>query len=157
MTAKFDKDPGKVLKDALKKRLDPKKLRKADLEAAARRCVDAMKAMIAKGVSPISGSRFPAYKNPDRYPGDLKAHTPVNLKLTGKFLDDLRGEVVTSPELGVRFWFRTKKSELKERGHREGERGQPKRPILPEGNERFAQSLRAAFSKEFKRLLEKLS
>jgi len=100
-----------------------------------------MKDDISKGINPITfGSRrFPRYKNPDRYPGGRKGRRPVNLKLTGKFLKSLLARS-TAGRRGSAFaevGFSDGLSQKKEQGHREGANTQPKRPIIPEGREKF--------------------
>lgn len=109
-----------------------------------------MKALIAAGISPIEGKgRFPAYKaatgrnRGKGYPFNVdpflnKKLRPVNLFLTGEFLDDLRCKVVGKQ---MQIGFFKKKSELKELGHREGANGQPKRPVIPVGKEKLNASV----------------
>lgn len=106
--------------------------------------LDMMKEMISRGSSPIAGNgRFPAYKNRKKYPGKQKPATPVNLYLTGKFLSQLVAQV--SPVRGnIRIGFNSKYGKTLEQGHREGAKGQPSRPIIPEENERLAKPIRAA-------------
>lgn len=115
--------------------------------------VSAMKSAIASGQSPIAGyGRFPAYKNPDRYPGKKKPHTPVNLKLTGQFLDSLTYEVLadrTGQGFNVLFFYRGTDQNIKEVGHRRGANGQPKRPTIPDtrAGERFSRLVEDAYLK----------
>lgn len=111
---------------------------------AGRTTVREMKRLILGGFSPIQGPgirrNFAPYKNPTRYPGSRKPHSPVNLKLTGEFLKDLtfNTKSVKSGYAPVIFYNSTD-SQKKEQGHREGARGQPKRPTIPT---RSGQSLR---------------
>ncbi len=52
--------------------------------------VDGSKKSIANGISPVRGvGRFEGYKDPVKYPGDLKASRPVNLYLTGEMVNSL--------------------------------------------------------------------
>lgn len=67
-----------------------------------------------------------------------KRERPVNLELSGAFLADLKAK--PTPK-GVTIGFGTELSELKEQGHREGVNGQPRRPIIPEGDEDFSPSI----------------
>lgn len=111
---------------------------KSELDKMGARVVSTMKDKISKGISPIQGKgRFPAYKNPARYPGKKKRQRPVNLNLSGDFLNSLysEGKSGSSPKIDI--GFDNTESYLKELGHRDGTNGQPKRPILPQGNETF--------------------
>ncbi len=128
-----------------------------------------MKDHIAKGNSPIAGyGRFPAYKQSykDQIEGKVafyrdeqkrlrvfpprgvherfrgKKIRPVNLKLSGDFLSDLTWSKFKERfGTGVRIRFKTKKSRLKEKGHREGANGQGIRPIIPEAGENFRRDI----------------
>lgn len=93
---------------------------------------------ISKGISPIKGNgRFPRYKNPKRYPGDKKPRTPVNLNLSGAFMDSLTYKVYDARTgKGTEIFYNGEDSngvsnQDKEQGHRDGANGQPKRPTLP--------------------------
>jgi hypothetical protein len=45
--------------------------------------------LIDKGLSPVEGQRmFQKYKNPEKYPGDLKSQNKPNLALTGSMLSN---------------------------------------------------------------------
>lgn len=136
--ARFRARIDQVATKALLKRVADIKspLTKADTEKMGREVVLEMKRLIAKGESPITGpgipTRFPPYKNPKRYPGNRKPHRPVNLKLTGAFLRALN---FRSFQLSRRWFssvgFDAAREQKKELGHREGAKGQPKRPIIP--------------------------
>jgi hypothetical protein len=119
-----------------------------------------MKSMISKGISPIFGNgRFPTYKNPKRYPGDIKSRTPVNLKLTGDFQDSLRFTTFVNPSgFGTRVGYDGDKEQLKEQGHREGVNGQPKRPTIPnqDSGERFASRIELIYTRIYKRRIADL-
>lgn len=53
-----------------------------------------VKGLISKGLSPVFGEqRFIGYKDPAKYPGDLKPKRPVNLEVTGDFLKAIGYEV----------------------------------------------------------------
>lgn len=105
--------------------------------------VAGMKDLISSGISPIRGGsfggKFPQYKNRKKYPGDRKPATPVNLNLTGAFLDSLDYEVVQDKngtyKVIIGFGSNSKSND-KERGHRDGANGQPKRPIIPQTKKR---------------------
>ncbi len=80
-------------------------------------------------------SKYP-YNMMRKFPG--KKVRPVNLNLSGNFLDHLRARATKS---GVEIGFYTKKYELYEQGHREGANTQPKRPIIPVDNETFSRNV----------------
>lgn len=115
-------------------------LRKQDTQKLGREVVKQMKRLIARGESPITGpgipSRFRAYKNPSKYPGNRKPHRPVNLKLTGAFLRALN---FRSFQISRRWFasvgFDDKRQQQKELGHREGHNGQRQRPIIPDASQ----------------------
>lgn len=117
----------KVLKDS-KEPIDKK-----TADKVGETVTDMMREVIAKGVSPIRGlGKFPRYINPNRYPGNRKSKTPVNLKLTGDFLDALSFTPVTDKYgYATQIFYSGKSEEMKERGHREGANGQPERPTIP--------------------------
>lgn len=134
---------------------------KSETRSIGNEIVKEMKDLISKGISPIqSVGRFKAYKNPARYPKRAqkdfpsKKERPVNLKLSGAFLDSLK---VTSAS-GAKFTigFDNKLSEDKESGHREGVFGQPKRPIIPQSNETFAVSIKQIIVSEIVKRLNAL-
>lgn len=149
------------LDQAVRKLRDVQTFTRAEAEEIGRAVVDAMKASITTGNSPIAGyGRFPAYKNPKRYPGNKKPHTPVNLTLKGRFLDSLTYEVLQSRKgkgWDVVFFYRGTDQNLKEVGHRRGANGQPKRPTIPDtrSGERFSRLVEDAYmrvaSQVFKR------
>lgn len=85
-------------------------------------------ANLKKGKYPYSVQR--------KFPG--KRERPVNLFLSGDFLDSLK---VIPLARGLRIGFFDKLSVKKEQGHREGANGQPKRPILPTRGEEFSPSI----------------
>ena len=148
------------IRKQLTKELNLRKIKRADLRDLAEDFIAEKKNLIAKGISPIreKKKRFPAYKDPKKYPGPKrgsirrrypgKKPRPVNLKLSGKFLNDLTYRVSTGKRPVLRIGFWKKKSILKEKGHREGSNKQPKRPIIPTARERYAVLLeRKLFSK----------
>lgn len=117
--------------------------------------IDGIRDNCSKGISPIAGDRFPAYKNPERYPGKRKPQRPVNLFLSGAFLGSLRQAVKIGTEPFIRFFFSDPKSYKKEKGHREGAGGQPKRPIMPKGSESFSQGILVAVNNKLKDIVNK--
>lgn len=119
--------------------------------------------LVERGISPIRGGglggKFPPYKNPKRYPGKRKPHTPVNLWLSGKFLRSLKYRVLRFGKGYVaEIGFTSELSELKERGHRERANGQPKRPIIPvaTNGERFARLVEDAYLKVVSQHIKRL-
>jgi hypothetical protein len=131
----------KVSTEAIIKKLGGLKaiITKKDADEIGRNCVEAMLEMIGKGTSPIQGNgRFPRYKNKLRYPGKAnnkrgKLNSPVNLKLTGQFLNALNYKVMKTKEgYSVSIGFDDRLAQKKEQGHREGVNGQPERPTIPQ-------------------------
>ena len=142
--------------ETLNKRLESlHKLTRSEANEVGARTIDAMKRLISGGQSPIEGrgirSRFAPYKNPKRYPGGRKPSSPVNLRLTGRMLDDL-GYTALQGEDGAfvtQVGYSDPKQILKESGHREGVNSQPARPTIPDASrgERFVASVIDAYRK----------
>lgn len=82
----------------------------------------------------IKSSKYP-YSAMKKYPN--KKVRPVNLQLSGEFLNDLQPRV-QGKELTIGYHG---KSALKESGHREGVNGQPSRPTIPIRNEKLNASV----------------
>lgn len=140
MATDFDKSLDKFVQDVTKF-TDLRRLKKRDIQDLMTDFVGKIKEEIGRGLSPLTRKRFPAYKNPEKYPGRRKPHAPVNLELTGDMLGDLSFKVagaIAKKEVDVDFSYSTSKSRDKEEGHRKGVRGQPKRPSLPIGKENFS-------------------
>lgn len=148
----------------VQKKVD-KDITTTDRQAIGNATVEKMKGLIAAGISPIEGrGRFPEYKAvkerrksktssrgkkskgtgaPTGYPYTAdpffnKKVRPVNLFLSGEFLDDLKARIRGGQ---IIIGFAKKKSQLKELGHREGAGGQPKRPVIPTATEKFNASV----------------
>lgn len=154
---KFDLEISDALQKALGKAVKP-----IDEKTAKRVGIDVieeMKSLISKGISPIQGNgKFPKYKNPARYPGKRKPRSPVNLKLTGKFLNALSHRITQEDfGKGTELFF-ADKQDKKERGHREGANGQPERPIMPSvKGEKFTKIIRDLYTELYReRILEVL-
>ena len=103
----------------------PREVDKKTADAVGRAPIKEMKDQISKGISPIreGPKRFPAYKNPKKYPGKRKGKRPVNLKLTGDFLRSLSFKALQGGKGYItRIFFDDSDglSDLKEQGHREG-------------------------------------
>jgi len=125
----------------------------------AKATINEMRAVIARGNSPILGKRkFPKYLNPKKYPGRLKPSSPVNLFLSGDFLGSLNSKILkTTIGFGFELGFFNEKSALIEKGHRTGGRKgvnkQPKRPIIPLVGERFSNRVEQAYIEEFEKYI----
>lgn len=79
----------------------------------------------------------------EEYKRGLKKARPVNLTLTGAFLSSLTfGFGSAGKKMRVVIGFFDPKQAIKEKGHREGANGQPKRPIIPKGNQKFNETIR---------------
>lgn len=121
--------------------------------------VSEMKRLIATGKSTIAGrGNFGAYRGEyrrriqkygyvysegDKYSKQLK---PVNLKVSGKFLDSLRSlSQKTKSGYAAVIGFTTKRSNLLETGHRDGANGQAERPIIPQEGERFVTTIQQLY------------
>lgn len=149
--------------DEVKRLLKESNVRVNQEVAAATRLliVNLMKDRIAKGLSPIEGrNRFPAYKDTKKYPGKVKKlypnkrNRPVNLYLSGDFLKQLR--VISASATGrIVIGFTSKYGRTLEQGHREGANGQRERPIIPEGSEELAKSIRLAILKLYEQAVRK--
>lgn len=147
----------KKITDTLKKPID-----RVSATNGAKAALKEMLDMISKGISPIEGrGRFGAYqaqrqpqspklkdkkglKKKQGYPYTVqnkypnKTVRPVNLKLSGEFLDSLVAEAKPDSNLGYKSSIKltTQESLNKEKGHREY--SPAPRPIIPAGNEVIA-------------------
>lgn len=152
------------LEREIKKGLNPRKINRKILKGAGDVLIDEIKKRVAKGQSPIQEQprRFPAYKNPKNYPDKVrkrfpqKRRRPVNLYLSGKFLESLKYKVKTGKRPRITIGFFSRKSKAKEKGHREGARGQPKRPVIPERSEQFTRPILRAVELYLIKALDKV-
>lgn len=151
------------LDDKVKKAL--KGVTKSDLDSLGKLAVDGIKDLAAKGISPIEGKgRFPAYIKADeggypitvrkKYPG--KKSRPVNLRLSGKFLDEGLEYKSDVSKLTVDVGFFDEQYEVMEQGHRKGTNGQGKRPTIPQGNQTFAQTIMRKFERHVQAIMNRL-
>lgn len=131
----------KELEDELEDLFDLRKLTSRDLSELGGEILTKMRSLIGRGFSPITGRKFPRYKNPSKYPGTRKRSSPVNLELTGDFLKSLRARGKTGKIPRLSIFLQGRESIEKERGHRTGANGQPKRPIIPLEREGFTKSV----------------
>jgi hypothetical protein len=166
---KVDKATIQKIQDKLKALTSP--LNQDEAREIGQICVEQMKNLIGKGISPISGggyaTRFPRYKNPKNYPGKVrkrfpgKTYTPVNLHLSGDFLDSLNFKVLkTKGGFRVSVGYDSAKSRLKEQGHREeGANGQPERPTIPDvtRGESFARLIQDRYLRVAKEAIKRLT
>lgn len=141
-----------------------------DLKEIGESAIAEMKTLVSQGISPIKGyGRFPGYKwvsaanalvkskkatrkqarnlTKNKYPYSVmrkfpnKQVRPVNLKLSGDFLSALKARPQSGAKKTVKIGIFDESQAVKEQGHREGANGQPKRPIIPIGNEEFSPSI----------------
>lgn len=124
-----------------------KALSNNDLQKIGNEVVKEMKEFISGGISPIQGKgRFPGYKDPKKYPANQRKNyprkraRPVNLELSGDFLKSLSSKPISGGNPKIEIGYSTSES-IKEQGHRDGANGQPKRPTIPEGTEKFNKSI----------------
>lgn len=81
--------------------------------------------------------------NTKEYRQGSKRPRPVNLWLTGDFLRALTFELKKlGSKMGIEIGWWEAKQAIKEKGHREGANGQPKRPTLPRGRESWNETIR---------------
>ena len=88
------------LKDAVKKNFDTKRF----AQLAQRTITDKVIQSMSRGISPVQGQRnFEKYRNPKKYPGDLKASNKPNLRLSGKLWSAYKSKVagLMSISLGI--------------------------------------------------------
>lgn len=139
-------------------------LTRSDANKLAGEVVREMKELIGSGYSPIKGSgistRLAAYKNPKKYPGSRKAHTPVNLELYGDMLADLSASAKQAAGGGfvVEVGYSDSAQQVKEKGHRLGANSQPKRPTIPQAKtgETFANSIQSLYLDSFQAAIERI-
>lgn len=161
--------PSRALQNLAKKIEEiPQAITKRDAEEAAKVIEAEMKALIAKGDSPIAGrGKFEPYRG--QYRSRIakygyisvrgtkyrKSLRPINLKLTGEFLNTLQGRASKSAKFGFEaqvgfFGPGSGKSRKKEQGHREGANGQAERPIIPRDGEKFHRRIVEKYLKVFR-------
>lgn len=157
----IERDISRILQRRIKKKADITKVSKSKLTSVGKRFINDMKKEIKIGKSPITGKKFPAYKNPANYPGKVrkkfpnKRDKPVNLKLSGKFLRDLDVIVEKAEDIvRLRIGYFTDLSSKKESGHARGVNGQPRRPTIPARNQNFSIDLLKKLKNSFISILE---
>lgn len=138
-----------------------------DLDDIGSKVVQEMKKLIATGLSPIAGrGRFPGYVGQGdkrRYPGSVKSkHSdkrdrPVNLTLSGDFLKKLTSvATVGANKISIAIGFKDPLSVKKEQGHRDGANGQPERPVIPDGSERFTPAIETILLDGFQAVINRI-
>lgn len=177
-------DLNKVIRDALNKVVGQlnDSIGKNGAKQVGEAMIVEMKSLISKGISPIgkggSGKKFPAYKavksalsrkskkkkstKKKGYPYSVqkqypsKKAQPVNLKLSGEFLDDIIVESISKDKKGLKLdlGFSKQINRDKEEGHREGANGQPKRPIITLPSEEYGQKMKLAGEEVLKKILK---
>lgn len=140
---------------AIKAKGDLSKISSSDLKKVAQKLLEEIKDRVASGISPITGKRFEAYKNPKKYPAKKKPQRPVNLNLTGHFLKSLVFLIKTGKVPSITVTFSNDFAKEKEDVHREGANGQPRRPIIPKGNEGFTDGILSAVREVFRLIIDK--
>lgn len=170
----------KIVKDVKEKAITKKAA-----QEGAKIAVVTMKDMISKGISPIEGKgRFPEYKyvkekkaakagkgkaptKSRRYPYSVqskfpsKKERPVNLYLSGDFMKALKGDAEVARGIAtIEIDYEGDGEKIKEKGHRDGAGGQPKRPTIPNAREGFSNvivnELRVHFRSVVEQYLRKL-
>lgn len=151
MASRRTKDALAQLKREFRREASFNRLKKSDLDEIGKKVINGIIAETLSGRSPITGQKFPAYKNPKKYPGKPngpirrrypdKKTRPVNLKLSGDFLSSLTFNAKKGKNASIIVRFNNSLSNKKEEGHRKGVKGQPKRPIIPLRNETFSPRL----------------
>lgn len=137
-------------------------LTQTDANVMGKAAIKQMKALISRGISPIKGPgikpKFEKYKNPKSYPGKRKPKSPVNLRLTGKFLANLKSRSVkVGKSFAVQIGYSSQSEQIKEKGHRERAGGQPSRPTIPKGSEQFAVRVQDVFLKNILKIHRKIA
>lgn len=161
MAIDFKLQIDRALKKKLAKKIDLSKITKKDLKSTSENVVELIKKLISKGISPIKGkSRFPAYKDPEVYPKKVrkrfpsKRTRPVNLKLSGKFLKNLKAKIRQGKNPSITIGFFDSYGETLETGHREGANTQPERPIIPIENEEFKEQVERELRTELTKIIK---
>lgn len=120
--------------------------------------------LIDKGLSPVAGQRtFAKYKNPKKYPGDLKPSNKPNLRLTGEMLQNYRAKAQNRDGLSGTIGIHkdaSQRSKLLSRVHNTGEnKNIPMRPFIPKQSQgetftaKITRSIRQAFGYVLSRAL----
>lgn len=169
--AKVDSAGFEKLKQRMKELSGEDLVDNATARKVGKAIVNEMKNLIGKGISPIRGSGIPrrlrgykkSYVRQIRRGGGKfrsKKVRPVNLRLTGDFLGDLKFKIKPG-KLGLKTvpGYSTRSSRLKEEGHRDGANSQRKRPTIPEESkgESFAARIEEKVFKIYDRRVNQLT
>ena len=123
-----------------------------------------VKPLVAKGLSPVAGMRmFPKYKNPTRYPGDLKPSNKPNLELTGEMLSWYRVTPANATDLAYFMGIKDDAPndvKIRAKANNEGtDQGIPARRFIPRQGESYTReivlAIRNAFAKVMAEALRK--
>lgn len=112
--------------------------------------------LIDKGLSPVKGSRnFQKYKNPKKYPADLKSSNKPNLRLTGEMLSQYKAKAKQEKSLTATMGIHSDaspRSKLLAGVHNNGEnKFVPMRPFIPKQKEgeTYTAKINAAIRRAF--------
>lgn len=109
--------------------------------------VDQIKEKTAQGINPLTNRAYQALskKYADRKKGGNRL---PNLRLSGDFMKSLsfKSKKIKNGYTTI-VGYRTRKSELKEKGHAEGANGQAKRPTLSTGGNKQSATFREVINK----------
>jgi hypothetical protein len=140
------------LSNAKKLPFSIKKLVKKQKKSLGEKMVQWIKDTIRIGQSPVRGvGRFIGYKNPLKYPGNLKPKSPVNLKKSGAMLKAMKSRVIND-EISVGIWDE-KQSEILTYIEMGVNMAGP-RPVLPSKNEQFNVSIQRKLQSAFLNLVK---
>lgn len=129
-------------------------LKKSGTRGAAVRNFSASARSLAKAARSRLKKGYPY--NTKQYREGSKRPRPVNLFLTGDFLRALALAVKTvANKAVVEIGWWDPKQAIKEKGHRDGAGGQPKRPTLPGRGERWAQVIQLDIMKVLREAVSK--
>lgn len=125
--------------------------------AIGRTVVEEAKEMISQGQSPVRGhGRFERYKDRNKYPGDLKPHRPVNLKLTGEMLAGLTFKRKDANTIEVGYLRASQKRKEIAGYHMSGTDNMAMRRTIPQEGEEWAVSIMRALRDLYGKRLETL-
>lgn len=169
LKAKFDNAAFKSILDKIKDIQEPVDSRIA--KNVANSVVEEMKKEISVGKSTIAGrGKFEAYRGEykkriqrygavssggAKYSKKLK---PVNLKVSGNFLESLKGSTEKSKNgYAAVISINGVKNIKIEQGHRDGANGQAERPIIPINKERFVTSIQKVYLRLINEAIARIS
>lgn len=133
---------------AIKSELESRRIK----QVVANQVIEDIKDSVSKGISPVRGNRrFPRYKDPSKYPRDLKPQRPVNLELSGDMLNTLKFKALSGTSLSVGIMDREQAK--KANAHQKGD-GVPQRKFLPtESGDQFTVTITRKLRDLYARIL----